>query len=358
MKKDWMIKESEIYKDSEQTAFIMATLDKSCIVTGCAGSGKSVLALHKARRIQNEKGDNYKIIVFTKALCHYMNAGRVELDLHNYFCTYWYWKYRLNCSPADYIIVDEIQDFSKEEIKEFIAATKKNFFFFGDTAQSIYEGLKITIPVDKICSQLQINEPTKKFDLYYNYCLPKPVAKVALQIGLGVDSYDENMYKSIETERPRFIKYNSQQEQLMAIHRIINNKNMNDVAILFQHNGDVIQAYNFLRTLEGNRNYEIKYKDGVDWRNSMDTLNFKSPNPKIMTYHSAKGLRFDAVFIPYAEKFTYKNESDRKALYVAMTRTCKYLYVMYSVNLPPLLTAPQIDTSLYETTEIDEIDDF
>lgn len=144
----------------------------------------------------------------------------------------------------------------------------------------------------------------------------------------------------------------------MAIHRIINNKNMNDVAILFQHNGDVIQAYNFLRTLEGNRNYEIKYKDGVDWRNSMDTLNFKSPNPKIMTYHSAKGLRFDAVFIPYAEKFTYKNESDRKALYVAMTRTCKYLYVMYSVNLPPLLTAPQIDTSLYETTEIDEIDDF
>ena len=74
MKKDWMIKESEL--DEDQIKVLMGTLDKSCIVTGCAGSGKSVLALIKAQRIQKERGDNYQIIVFTKALCHYMNSGR------------------------------------------------------------------------------------------------------------------------------------------------------------------------------------------------------------------------------------------------------------------------------------------
>lgn len=45
-----MIKESEL--DEDQIKVLMATLDKSCIVAGCAGSGKSILALIKAQRIQ------------------------------------------------------------------------------------------------------------------------------------------------------------------------------------------------------------------------------------------------------------------------------------------------------------------
>ena len=39
---------------------------------------------------------------------------------------------------ADYIIVDEIQDFELKEIQEFMNAAKKHFLFFGDSAQSIY----------------------------------------------------------------------------------------------------------------------------------------------------------------------------------------------------------------------------
>lgn len=171
-KKDWMIIESEL--DEDQIKVLMATNDKSCLVSGCAGSGKSVLALIKAQRIQKEKGDNYQIIVYTKALCNYMNAGRETLGLHNdfYFHEEWRWKKALkryangqafmvylrdangnkvpNMPKADYVIVDEIQDFTQTEIEEFIAATKKNFFFFGDTAQSIYEGLKDTMPVNGI----------------------------------------------------------------------------------------------------------------------------------------------------------------------------------------------------------------
>ena len=85
-----MIKESEL--DEDQIKVLMATLDKSCIVAGCAGSGKSILALIKAQRIQKERGNNYKVIVFTKALCHYMNTGRKELGLCNEFYYHWKWK--------------------------------------------------------------------------------------------------------------------------------------------------------------------------------------------------------------------------------------------------------------------------
>lgn len=127
MKKDWMIKESEL--DDAQIRVLTATLDKSCIVQGCAGSGKSVLALIKAQRIQKERGNNYKVIVFTKALCSYMNSGREALGLKNDFSYYWEWENKEKCASADYIIVDEIQDFSENEIKRFIVSAKKNFSF-------------------------------------------------------------------------------------------------------------------------------------------------------------------------------------------------------------------------------------
>lgn len=350
-----MIKESEL--DEDQIKVLMATLDKSCIVAGCAGSGKSILALIKAQRIQKERGNNYKVIVFTRALCHYVNTGRKELGLRNEFYYHWHWKNRMNCSPADYIIVDEIQDFDKDEISEFISATNKNFFFFGDTAQSIYEGLKSTVPVDDIRLEMSLpSSKAKNFELFRNYRLPLPVAKVAYKVGVDVGAFDEKTYKSPETAMPRFIKYNSKMEQIEAIHRIIKNNNLEDVAILLPHNEDVINIHRQLSTLGGY--YEMRYNDREDLRNSKDTLDFDSTNPKIMTYHSAKGLQFEAVFLPFIENFEEVDEhrnSSRKALYVAMTRTYRYLYVMYTDCLPSPLSC--IDKNLYKEKE-NEVDTF
>jgi len=369
MKKDWMIKESEL--DDDQIKVLMATLDKSCIVEGCAGSGKSVLALIKAQRIQKEFGNNYKVIVYTKALCKYMSSGKQELGLNNDFHYYEEWKYKRewrgrfmvyskdvngNKIPympsADYLIVDEIQDFSKEEIIEFLNASNKNFFFFGDTAQSIYERFKTTVPVDKISSFVPLNRKVKNWELYRNYRLPIPVARVVQTVGVNLPPYIESTYKSKETAVPRFLRYPDKQSQIKAIHDIIAKNNMTDVAILLPDGDYVKKVYEELKTLGGN--YELKYHDREDFKKSQDSLNFTSPNPKVMTYHSAKGLQFETVFLPYIENFS-GNDSDRKALYVAMTRTYRDLYIMYSSVLP--LPLSQINPSLYKTTEIDEIED-
>jgi superfamily I DNA/RNA helicase len=373
MKKDWMIKESEL--DDDQIKVLMAALNKSCIVEGCAGSGKSVLALIKAQRIQKERGNNYKIIVFTKALCNYMNSGRQELGLTNDFYYYEEWKYQREnrggymvysrdehgekipyMPTADYIIVDEIQDFTKEEIEEFINATKKNFFFFGDTAQSIFDGLKEggTLPVDQIKIKIPQALEAKSFPLYRNYRLPIPVAKVAQSIGIDTE-YVEGTYKSNEQSVPRIIKYDNVQSQVVAIKRIIQTQNLTDVGILLPHNDDVKNIYDALNELGGN--YEARYNDKEDWHNSKDTLNFRSTNPKIMTYHSAKGLQFESIILPMLEDYDEEHgESDRKALYVAMTRTYRNLYIMYSGSLPDVIRN-NVDSSLYKTTEMDTIED-
>ena len=117
-------------------------------------------------------------------------------------------------------------------------------------------------------------------------------------------------------------------------------------------NKDVKAVYEQLKAMGGN--YELRYNDKEDFRNCHDSLNFASTNPKVMTYHSAKGLQFETVFLPYIEKISGQ-DSDRKALYVAMTRTYRNLYVMYSQRLPFPLS--NIDKMLYKTTEIDEIED-
>lgn len=359
MKKDWMIRESEL--DDDQIKVLMATLDKSCIVSGCAGSGKSVLALIKAQRIQREIGNDYQIIVFTKALSRYMNEGRKTLGLTKQFTYHYDWQNKKGCPTSKYVIVDEIQDFSAAEILEFIRAASANFFFFGDSAQSLYNGMKQkdgtikhTIPVDDIRIVIPEARGAKPFSLFRNYRLPKPVARIVRSVGVDLDAYDEATYKSTENELPRFLPYRNEDAQVAAISRIIKDRELTDVAILLPHNDDVKRIYDKLTSLGGN--YELKYSDRRDYRNGQESLDFSTTNPKVMTYHSAKGLQFEAVFLPLVEKYPAADtESDRKALYVAMTRTYRYLYVMYSGSLPTPLK--NVDMNLYATTEKDDVED-
>lgn len=55
----------------------------------------------------------------------------------------------------------------------------------------------------------------------------------------------------------------------------------------------------------------------------------------LLTYHSAKGLDFETVFLPYFDEtfpLSFDNLQDKTLLYVAMTRSKLNLYFSYSVN--------------------------
>jgi superfamily I DNA/RNA helicase len=72
-------------------------------------------------------------------------------------------------------------------------------------------------------------------------------------------------------------------------------------------------------------------------------LDFKTDNPKLMTYHSAKGLQFEAVFIPMC---IGGDEKDRNPLYVALTRSYRDLFILFSNHLSTFIS--DIDRSLFE----------
>ena len=346
-KKDWMVKLTDL--DDDQKLVFYAILDKSCIVSGCAGSGKSVLALIKAQRIQKELGNNYQIIVYTKALCGYMESGRETLGLNGLFDYHWRWKNRKGMPKSDYTIVDEIQDFTTEEIGEFIAATRKHFFFFGDTAQSIYKAFKDTLPVEDILYAFPDKQSsTKRFELYRNYRLPIQVARIAQCVGENLPPFLPSIYQSKETQKPFLLKYSNNNEQINTIGRIIKDRGLTDVGIFMPDNNAVETLVNLFQ----NEDIDIEYRYSID-HTSYDTLDFDTDLPKVMTYHSAKGLQFETVFLPLLPSII--EDDNRSALYVAMTRTYHYLYLMYSGNTPDLLADAPPDC--YETSTKTNIED-
>ena len=388
-KKNWMVTTSEL--DDKQREIFNAVLDKSCVVSGCAGSGKSVLALLKAQRIQQERGnDSCQVIVYTKALNDFMKKAKDDLKLSSRFLYYeeWLWKKEMkrygkmgllpvllkdensnkipNKPSSDYVIIDEIQDFTSSEIQDFLTATNKYFFFFGDTAQSIYDGYKVggTMRVNSIVPTFFPNGNVKEFTLFYNHRLPIPVAKLAQYIGVNLPTFDEGIYKSQESVLPKMICYKSKKDQLDAINRIISDNDMDDVAILLPKSQEVKNVYENLKIMQKKEhpiNYEVKYSvedtgdDGVVHKEFKDNLNFDSTNPKIMTYHSAKGLQFETVFIPYIEDYYHDGADGSKALYVAMTRTYRNLYIMYTGVLPVPLD--KVKPDIYQTTEVETMEE-
>ena len=170
---------------------IERTNDANMLVTGPAGCGKSLIALHKAKQLLNS-GHDVILIAFTKSLRAFMQQGNKN---STYFYHYWKWL-KNGCPSADYIIVDEIQDFTYKEIQEFIKAAKKYYFFFGDTAQSIMTvGDRKPLSIEDLSKNLGLT-PLR---LYSNYRLPRAVARITQDyVGVGVPKFSEKIYKSKE----------------------------------------------------------------------------------------------------------------------------------------------------------------
>lgn len=332
-KRSFYVKDSEL--DDFQVQIINKKTDNSFIVRGCAGSGKSILALWKAKQIQEEKKGTFIFIVFTKALMKYMSSGIDQIGLNRENVDYfWNWE-RKGCPSADYIIVDEAQDFSKEDILKFKEKANKALLLYGDSAQQLYKFIK-----DKTTISMEDMAYHTKFPiepLIYNHRLPKKVARLAEYI---ISEFDEleRKCKNEGTEKPKILKYPSFEAQLNAIAEIIKNRNFEDVGILFRYNTEVEQAYNYFRDKGILNNVEAKFGQIID-------LKFNTDNPKIMTYHSSKGLQFEAVFLPNCN---ITDPMDNNPLYVALTRTYQFLYVMHSGNLSPLFDS--VPSDLYETS--------
>jgi len=74
--------------------------------------------------------------------------------------------------------------------------------------------------------------------------------------------------------------------------------------------------------------YEFGLEAEVQGRG--ETLNFANLTPKLLTYHSAKGLTFDSVLLPRVVKSSFERRTEDQVLrmmFVAVTRAARWVYL-------------------------------
>jgi DNA helicase IV len=337
----WYIDEDQL--DDYQLDVLRRAPDKaSFIVTGCAGSGKTNLAIWKAQDIQSNNKGSFLLIVYTKALRIFIEDGISNAEINrNRVMHYKLWV-RNGKPSADYIIVDEAQDFTHEEIKEFRSRTNKALILYGDQNQQIFKDFEDrTGIVDiKYLKNDTVNFPYS-FDLILNHRLPRKIAEAAEHL-LDDQDYSLSAHCTDEgNERPNLRKFSNSEEQYNFIINKIETEQLTHVGILLPYKKNASEVYKYFREQE--QNVQVRINEFEAGEIELKDLEFNSPViPKILTYHSAKGLQFQHVFLPDC---SLNFHVFKPALYVAMTRPCQTLSIYYSDSLSPYIDA--IDRNLF-----------
>jgi superfamily I DNA/RNA helicase len=325
----WLVDPGEL--DEFQREIREMSIHDSCLIKGCAGSGKTILALYRANDIRIDaiaRGEaaSFTMVVYTKSLQSFIRSGIIDLGIGPRQVIY---EKQWDGSSVDHLIIDEAQDFAQESIDGFNNARLKSIMFYGDSNQQLY---KDRLSTEEIAKQLGL--PQK--ELFRNYRLPKLIAAFASYVGNDKD-LEKKCVKN-GSEKPRLKRFDTWQAELDYIIGEIKTRNYTDVAILLPFNDNSVRAFNNAhRNIESVKDYfdqqrvslECKFSDTME-------LNFDSELPKVMTYHSSKGLQFETVFIPFCDFPRHDRwfiNKYQNALYVALTRTYRNLYLTYSEKI-------------------------
>lgn len=324
----WLIKESEL--DDEQYAIKELDTQRSYVIQGCAGSGKTILALWRAKELQDSSKGTFFVLVFTKALRKFIDDGIREIGIDTIRVLYqWEWENKLNKPEADFFIVDEAQDFTPSEVRFLANQAEVSIMLFGDTDQQVFNDKNVTIDgnprkeatarMTSIADLLKVEIRTLK----YNYRLPKRIARF---VDLArMSELLEPRCKNEGSFYPIIKKCSNNEEELNWIIQKIKENNLKDVGILVPFGDNVKFIYEYFNQYD--LNPECYFRTDKD---SVFSLDFSTPNPKILTYHSAKGLQFQSVFLPFCE---VNHDFYKKPLYVALSRAYERLYISHTNHI-------------------------
>ena len=278
--------------DEHQQIIYNMSAERTAVVKGVAGSGKSLCLLWKARQVSTLT-TSYAIIVYTKSLKQFFVDELAVIDptgKHVYYFDEW----KKSPKPSyKYLFVDECQDFNAEEIADF-RAHGEYCWFFGDTNQSI-----------------MAFEPTI-FNLGHTV---QSVEDTANQIGVHPQDLCINHRLTIENSKVGESIYPQTRLSFACIKHGPKPRLINTVA----------------NQVTSIRDYFLSKGIPVQWKTYDDMdIDFKSTSPKIITWHCAKGLQFNDVFIPccglneYRQYVGWNRDPMTEKipdLYVATTRT-------------------------------------
>lgn len=350
----WLPGENDLEREQNSFRNQVWTEKGNVYVSGFPGSGKSVCLLYAVKTIRDKEPNATILFVeFTHSLIKMIEAALSELKLANIQVVTYVDFERNYRGSYDYIICDEVQDMSAS-LLELMKRRAKRVIVGGDPNQSIYETMPNggqTVGSDEMKSilmpktaELTILHRLNKFIIRaINSFMPqmRMLAEKSSMLKKHkpayvwhcVDQTDE--VKRIMKEATSALNYGESVAILLPSHKkieaFVNTYLLSIGMPAFDFNKD--------RPYKNKPNYGLmnEYLARHDIKMQSITNGFGSfvtdiDKIVLSTYHSAKGLDFDNVFMPFCNQ-GYGPEDDPRLFMVAMSRSRKDLTLSYTTSM-------------------------
>lgn len=406
----WLIPRDEL--TPEQLRAIELSPNEHRVVFGAPGSGKTQVLLYRARYLMdtfNVAPDRFRIFVYTKVLKHYIRSALYLLDLpEDCILTFDKWCidfYRSNISGSlpwdqehkspdfqkiklkvleklgghspsktnrifgklktnpsnspmyDFVLVDEGQDLDAISF-EILRAIARHITVCIDHKQQIYEHGSTK---HDILAKLRLNQINMSLLEAFRCC---PFI-VKLSARLIDDPQERQAYLNqartyqMEKEVPLLYlasDFVDEKRRLIEILKVrLLNQNENVAILLPKRN----QVYGFAQAIR---------EAGIEVETPKE-MDFTKNTPKIMPYHSAKGLTFDTVLMPRLVRSSFARVDELRVfrlLFVGVTRATRWVYlsackgqeITALERLKPLVTENALTIQTQISTACSEAQEF
>jgi len=372
----WLIPRSELTPD--QIRAIELPPSEHRAIMGGPGSGKTQVLLHRARFLADTyrvSPERFRIFVFTNVLKDYIRSALSLLGLpdesvltFDLWCKLHYQQHISSRVPWDsdrkqpdfaairraiigqfsgqngrapvfeFVLVDEAQDLDPE-VFGLLTKIARHVTVCIDNKQQIYEAGSAEA---EILERLGLRRRNVNLIDAFRVC--PYLVEVAAQ--LIRDSAEREAFRqqkrTVQTERQTPLVYfanDFEDEKRMLVQVVRERQLMNDrVAILFPQNR---QVFGFAQGLtEAGIEVEVPKQHGGSA--TLPAHDFTSNRPKLMSYHSAKGLTFDSVLMPRLLDSSFRRVSAERLerlVFVALTRATKWAYLSTNAAEPPSFLA-------------------
>lgn len=356
----WMVPEDKLSSQQRDIIKNIGSNKNVAWIQGHAGSGKSVVMLYALSDfVLKNPGSSTAVVVFTHALKDLLDTGLKQIPVlrgkNIPIFTIYQMKNKVGKTSYDAIFCDEVQDLPIEFIQGLKNSCNK-LIIAGDAAQSIYAkdpAFKLpTTSVAEINSEIQPVEHLLSMIFRLPLNVLNMIRRVydslfSSQSYVGKENTDIRVLSTLD--RTKEIEW--VWGEMKMIHTI---RPGEMIAGLFFKKEDIIYFINRILKLENKPLWDEKldekpWGDELDFEDLNDHLKShkvplmyvgnghgslqqaeKENRMVILTYHSSKGLDFDAVFLPFSDtSFGHVYNPEALAL-VALSRSKRDLIVTFT----------------------------
>lgn len=362
--KTWLVPLNELSR--EQREAVELSTREHRLIGGAPGSGKTQILLHRARHLLDTTGSGVsrlRIFIYTNVLVDYIRSALKLLNLpedcvstFDSWCREHYRRFissrlpwngeektynwqairegvldrvrRLGDTqkPYDFALVDEGQDLDPVSF-DVLKAISRHVTVCFDHKQQIYDHGSSEPEILRRLGMKKSN-----FTLLSAFRCSPYIVELAARFIRDDDQRSafirQNRVPMSEKETPLlYIADDDADERARLIEAVKTRQERGEkIAILLPNNRQVFVLAKGLT--EAGLQVEIRQEG---WRKDVrfPPLNFTSEVPKLITYHSAKGLTFDSVLLPWLAPGSFRRGTipETNLLFVGVTRATQWVFL-------------------------------